>query len=179
MSQSAGSAMQLSDLMPICKRLPSASVDQLIGATKILSRAGGRMPLRALAKALGFNDEQVAGLVEFLSSLTLVEVKDGDIALTAAGKRMASAGIATRRRLFSERIVHLPIVREIVGRLTEQPDRSLPRDQLLDDLGAQACSADAESIFHHVANWGRYAELFTYDPSSGRVSLTDTAVSNF
>ncbi len=172
MSQSAGSAMQLSDLMPICKRLPSASVDQLIGATKILSRAGGRMSLRALATALGYDAEHVAGLVEFLSSLRLVEVRDRDIALTAAGKRIASAGIATRRRLFAELIIHLPIVREIVDRLAEQPDRSLPRGQLLDDLGAQACASDADRIFDHVAGWGRYANLFSYDVSSGQVSLT-------
>ena len=30
MSQSGGSDIQLVDVMPICKRLPSASVDQLI-----------------------------------------------------------------------------------------------------------------------------------------------------
>src|SRR5258708_17728419 len=154
MAQWAGSGMELSDLLPICKRLPSASVDQLIGATKILSRAGGRMSLRALATALGYDAEHVAGLVEFLSSLRLVEVRDRDIALTAAGKRIASAGIASRRRLFAELIIHLPIVREIVDRLAEQPDRSLPRDRLLDDLGAQACASDAGRIFDHVAGGG-------------------------
>ena len=171
MSSIGSSAIELSDLMPICKRLPSASVDQLIGATRILSRAGGRTSLRALAAALGYDAEHVAGLVEFLSSLRLVEVRDRDIVLTAVGMRIASAGIAARRRLFAELIIHLPIVREIVDRLAEQPDRSLPRDRLLDDLGAHACASDADRIFDHVAGWGRYANLFSYDASSGQVSL--------
>jgi len=164
--------MQLSDLMPLCKRLPSASVDQLIGATKIVSRGGGTTTLRALAKALDYDDEHVAGLVEFLSSLSLVEVRDREIALTAVGKRIASAGIAARRRLFSERVIQLPIVREIVDRLAGEPDRSLPRDKLLQELGAQACASDADRIFDHVVSWGRYANLFSYDASSGQVRLT-------
>ena len=172
MSPSAGSALELSDLVPICKRLPPASVDQLIGATKVLSRAGAGATPRALAKALAYDDEHVAGLVEFLSSLGLVEASGHGIALTVVGKRVASAGIATRRKMFSELLVRLPVVRKIVDRLAGEPDRSLPRDQLLEDLGAQACSSDAEHIFDHVASWGRYADLFSYDAASGRVSLT-------
>lgn len=172
MSALASSAVQLSDLMPICERLPSASVDQLIGVTKIVSRAGGRTTAHALAKALAYHDEHMAGLIEFLSSLTLIEVSGHEIALTAAGKRISSAGIAARRRLFAELVVRLPIVRKIVDRLAAQPDRSLPRDELLEDLGAQACASEAERIFDHVASWGRYADLFSYDASSGQVSLT-------
>ena len=172
MSASESPAAELSDVMPICKRLPSASVDQLIGATKVLARAGGGTTFRALASALGYNDEHMAGLAEFLQSLKLIEVRDHDIALTAAGKRIAAAGIASRRRLFSELILRLPIVHTIVERLAREPDRSLPRDQLLEELGAQACASDAEPIFQHVLNWGRYAELFSHEPTSGRVTLT-------
>ena len=172
MSTLASPAVQLSDLIPICERLPSASVDQMIGATKIVSRAGGRTTAHALAKALDFHDEHMMGLVEFLSRLSLIEVSEHEIALTAAGKRMASAGIAARRRLFSELLIRLPIVRKIVDRLSAQPDRSLPRDALLEDLGAQACASEAGRIFDHVASWGRYADLFSYDAESGQVSLT-------
>lgn len=172
MSAIGSSAIQLSDLAPICKRLPSASVDQLIGATKILSRAGGRLTPRTLAAGLAYDDEHLAGVVEFLSSLDLIEVSENEIALSAVGKRIASSGIASRRRLFSELIIRLPIVRKIVDTLTGQPNRSLPRSKLLEDLGAQACASDADLIFDHVATWGRYAGLFSYDASSGLVSLT-------
>jgi len=158
--------------MPMCKRLPSASVDQLVGATKIVSRAGGRTTARALAAAFAYDDEHVAGVIEFLSSLNLVEVRDREIVLTAVGRRIASSGIASRRRLFSDLIVRLPIVRKIVDMLADQPDRSLPRSKLLEDIGAKACASDADLIFDHVATWGRYADLFSYDASSGRVSLT-------
>ena len=166
------SATQLSDLAPICTRLPSASVDQLIGATKILSRSGGRLTPRMLAMALAYDDEHLASVVEFLSSLGLTEVSENEIALSAVGKQIASSGIASRRRLFSELIVHFPIVRRIVDILADQPNCSLPRTKLLEDLGAQACASDADLIFDHVATWGRYAGLFSYDASSGLVSLS-------
>jgi NitT/TauT family transport system ATP-binding protein len=162
---------QLSDLIPICDRLPSASIDQLIGATKVISHADGRMSHRKLAAALRFNDEHTAGVIDFLSRLGLVEAIGSEVALTAAGNRIASSEMHARRRLFAELAIRLPIIREIVDALAGQTSRSLPRRKLLDDLGAQSCASDADRIFAHVVAWGRYAGLFSYDAPSGLVSL--------
>jgi NitT/TauT family transport system ATP-binding protein len=162
---------QLSDLIPICSRLPSASVDQLIGATKVISHAGGRMNHRKLVAALRFNDEHTVGVIQFLSLLGLVDSIGSDVVLTVAGNRIASSDISARRRLFADLALRLPIIREVVDALAGQSSRSLSRSQLLSDLGAQSCAADVDHIFGHVVAWGRYAGLFTYDAPSGLVSL--------
>jgi NitT/TauT family transport system ATP-binding protein len=164
-------AAQLSDLLPICRRLPLVMVDQLIGVTRVMSHAGEHVSHARLAAALHFDDEQTAGVLEFLSSLGLVEVSDHDAALSEDGKRIASARIAARPRLFRELAIRLPIMREVLAALTREPTRSLPRGILLEALGAQSCALEANRVFDHVIAWGRYAGLFAYDHQTGQVSL--------
>jgi NitT/TauT family transport system ATP-binding protein len=163
---------RLSDLVPICDRLPAATIDQLIGATRVISRAGGRMRHNKLAAALRFNDEHTAGAVGFLARLGLVEQIGGDIALTGDGKRIATAGIPARRRIFAELAIRLPIIREITTLLAGEPGGSLARGELLERLGAQSCAADADRVFDHVIAWGRYANLFAYDAAAEQVTLS-------
>jgi NitT/TauT family transport system ATP-binding protein len=171
MSSLNSATAQLADLIPICTRLPLSNVDQLVGATKVLANADGRMSHREFALALAFGDEHMAGVTEFLVSLDLIEVIGMEVALTAVGKRIARAGINMRRRLFSELALRLPIVRKVVDTLASRPNRSLQRGKLLDDLGASSCAGDAGRLFDHLVAWGRYAGLFSYEASSGMVSL--------
>jgi NitT/TauT family transport system ATP-binding protein len=168
MSAQSNPTGELADLIPICARLPLINVDQLVGATKILANANGRMSRREFALAFSYGGEHVVGATEFLAG---VEVIDGEVALTAIGTRIAHAGIDTRKRLFSEVALYLPIVRKISDTLESQPSRSLPRSRLLNDLGAAACAADADRLFDHLLAWGRYADLFSYDPANGMVTL--------
>ena len=172
MSEVATPTAHLSDLAPICARLSSVSIDQLIGATRVISRAGGRMSYGKLAASLHFDDEHTVGAIEFLSRLALVQVIGSDVTLTAAGKDIALARIPARRRIFAELALHLPIIREIVDSLGDEASRSLPRAKLMDKLGAQSCPLDADHVFDHVVAWGRYAGLFSYDVATGQVSLS-------
>jgi NitT/TauT family transport system ATP-binding protein len=162
---------QLADLIPICTRLPLNNVDQLVGATKILANADGRMSHREFALALAYDDEKMTAVTEFLVALELIEVIGREVTLTVVGKRIAHAGINMRRHLFSELALRLPIVRKVVDTLANQPNRSLQRGKLLDDLGAPSCGADAGRLFDHLVAWGRYAGLFSYEAASGMVTL--------
>jgi len=171
---SAGTTVtaQLSDLVPICARLPSASIDQLIGATRMISHAGGRMSHHGLVKALHFDDAETAGAIEFLSRVRVVEVIGNEVALTAVGKDMASATIPARKRIFGELAIRLPVIREIVDFLAGEAGRSLPRETLMDKIGARSCPSDADLVFDHLVAWGRYAGLFSYDAATGEVRLS-------
>jgi NitT/TauT family transport system ATP-binding protein len=171
MSAQNSARAQLADLITICARLPLTNVDQLVGATKILANADGRMSHHAFAMALAYSDEHMAAVTEFLVSLDLIEVIGGEVTLTAVGRRIARANIDMRRHLFAELALRLLIVRKVVETLARQPNRSLHRAKLLDDLGASSCGADAGRLFDHLVAWGRYAGLFSYEAASGLVTL--------
>jgi NitT/TauT family transport system ATP-binding protein len=101
----------------------------------------------------------------------VVELMGSEVALTTAGNRIASSSILARQRLFAELATRLPIIREVIEALAGQSPRSLPRSELLANLGAQSCASDADRLFDHVVDWGRYAGLFSYDASSRLVRL--------
>jgi NitT/TauT family transport system ATP-binding protein len=149
------------------------SIDELIGMTKVIARAGGRMSRRKLQAMINFDDEQIVGIIEFLILLGLVEMKATEVVLTTAGSRVSSSSIPARRGAFAELATRLPVIRDVLDVLASDSTRSLPRSKLLDELGAQtcACAEDAERVFDHVAAWGRYAGLFSYDAANGLVSL--------
>jgi NitT/TauT family transport system ATP-binding protein len=117
------------------------------------------------------SDEHTVGAVEFLSRLGLVEAIGVEIALTDTGKRIASSRIPARRRLFAEVAIRLPVIHEIIDVLARQPGRAMSRGELLEFLGAQSCSSDADRLFDHMVAWGRYAGLLSYDADTGDVSL--------
>lgn len=165
------STAQLIDLVPICNRLPSMSVDQLIGATRVIARAGSHVSRRKLGTALHLDDENIVGLLDFLSRLGLVEAIGSEIALTESGKSISASKMPDRRRLIAEPALRLPIVLEIVEALRTQSSRSLPRNKLLKDLGAHTCPSDADRVFDHVMGWGQYAGLFHYDRETELVRL--------
>jgi hypothetical protein len=131
MSAQNSARAQLADLITICARLPLTNVDQLVGATKILANADGRMSHHAFAMALAYSDEHMAAVTEFLVSLDLIEVIGGEVTLTAVGRRIARAKIDMRRHLFAELALRLPIVRKIIETLARQPNRSLQREKVL------------------------------------------------
>lgn len=162
---------QLSDILPMCSHLPSQTVDQLIGATRVMSHAAPRLTANGFGDLLGLDAEQTAGLLEFLSCLGLVTASGREIALSELGKRIARAGIAGRRRLFRDVALRLPVLRALVEQLASEASRSLTRNQLLDALGAQSCRLDADRVFDHMISWGRYAGLIVYDAETRRVSL--------
>jgi NitT/TauT family transport system ATP-binding protein len=171
MSAQDSARAQLASLITICARLPLTNVDQLVGVTKILANSDGRMSHHAFALALAYGDEHMAAVTEFLVSLDLIEVIGREVTLTAVGKRIARARIDMRRHLFAELALRLPIFRKVVETLARQPNRSLQREKLLDDLGASSCGVDAGRLVDHLVAWGRYAGLFSYEAARGLVTL--------
>jgi NitT/TauT family transport system ATP-binding protein len=172
MSPGATLTTHLSDLVPICTGLPAASIEQVIGATRVISHAGGHMSQHMLAQAVHFDDEQIVAAIEFLTRLGVIEVPGSEVALTTAGKRVASAKILARKRVFAELATRLPVIREILHLLAREADRSLPRETLMDKIGARSCPSDAALQFDHVVAWGRYAGLFSYDAAHRKVTLS-------
>jgi hypothetical protein len=71
MSVAAREAAQLSDLVPICSHLPSASVDQLIGATRVISHGGGRLSHAQLLAALHLDDEQTVAWGRYAGTMPI------------------------------------------------------------------------------------------------------------
>jgi len=123
----------LHDLVSICSKLPAVSVDQMIGATRIVSHSPfkGQATVRKLAATLAFSDQQILALVDFLRLLDLIEIDDGKVSLTKHGTDFARASMTERRNIFADGLVmRIPIMRRMVDKIASDPTRSLSRTRL-------------------------------------------------
>jgi len=100
----------------------------------------------------------------------MATVSEGDLLLTALGKAYADASILARKELIAARILRIPIVLRIYEALQQDDNRRIDRGYFLgklrDEYGEQA-----EAELENLIQWGRQAELFSYDQGTGELFL--------
>ncbi|MGA7808246.1 nitrate/sulfonate/bicarbonate ABC transporter ATP-binding protein [Bradyrhizobium sp.] len=120
--------------------------------------------------ALGIND--LFSIAAALHMLELAELDDGDIKLTAAGRLFAEGGTEERKRLFREHLVRfVPLAAHIRQVLDEREGHQAPRARFEFELEDHLNPADADHTLRAVIEWGRYAELFSYDDTTRTFGL--------
>src|SRR5271165_176115 len=134
-------------------RLPDASVQQLSGLVDTLTEA----PYHGRA------DLQLLGLAH---------VSGGDIELTALGRTYAEADMLARKQLFAEAVLkHIPLATHIRRVLDERPGHRAPAARFLRELEDHLSESEAQRVLDTVINWGRHAEIFSYDSDTEVLSL--------
>ncbi len=96
---------------------------------------------------------------------------EGDVKITPQGRAFAEADISSRRRLFREALTHVPLMQQIVTALESKSDHTMPLEFFRDLLDERLPAHDVEQQIETALNWGRYADIFTYDSESDRLRL--------
>lgn len=106
--------------------------------------------------------------------LDLADTEEGDLVLTEAGKHFAEAGVLEEKKVFREQaLAHISILRQIVQALEAAPRHVLPEEHFLQFLELHFSEADAQAQLETAINWGRYAELFTFQENRGMFRLEE------
>jgi len=96
--------------------------------------------------------------------LEFAELKDGTIKLTAAGRVFAQSSTDERKRLFREHLIcFVPLAAHIRHVLDEREKHRAPRARFEFELQDHLNQGDAAKTLRTAIEWGRYAELFSYD----------------
>src|SRR6266446_1688421 len=155
-------------------RLPDASVQQLSGLIDSLSEAPyhGRADLPLLADEESLVMDELFPLIETLQLLGFAHVSAGDIELTALGRTYAEADMLARKQLFAEAVLkHIPLAAHIRRVLDERPGHRAPAARFLRELEDHLSESEAQRVLDTVINWGRHAEIFSYDSDTEVLSL--------
>lgn len=155
-------------------RLPKVDISEMTGLIETLnSEEFNRVTdLPELAESLHLDIDELFPITESLEILGLVQVKEGDIELTTAGKTMASADLLQQKTLFARHLIsHVPLARHIRRVLDERPEHRASEDRFLRELEDYLSDEAADDVLKVVIDWGRYAEIFAYDANSGILSL--------
>ena len=111
------------------------------------------------------------GMSRVLSNINL-EIEEGDIRLTEAGKRFARGELEERKKLFAQHLVaYVPLAGHIKRVLDERASHRAPASRFRDELEDHMAEEQAERTLRAVISWARYAEVFAYDEESGVFSL--------
>ncbi len=154
--------------------LPRVSTNTMAGFMEALVAApyNGVADLPHLADDLTMEIDELFPVAETLQLLRFAEVAEGDIKITAAGRRFAEAEVDVRKRLFGDHLVtYVPLAGRIRRVLDERPTHVAPASRFREELEDYMSEDYAETTLRSVTNWGRYGELFAYDEAAQVFSL--------
>lgn len=170
----AGRAAAGSDRASLGYRLPPANINAFLG---LLERVGsgpdyGREDLPELAGDMNLEVDDLFPLVDAADLLGFATVREGDIQLTAQGQRFATAEMQGQKELFAQALLErVPLVAHIRTVLEHRPGQRAPEERFLRELEDFMGAEDAEKVLATAIDWGRFAELYEYDYSSGVLTL--------
>jgi NitT/TauT family transport system ATP-binding protein len=163
-----------SGMASLYTRLPILSATRVTGLAEMLEEPpfNGIAGLPVLAAQLSMELGDLFRISEVTQMLGFAELRGGDLHLTTAGKTLATADLAGRKRLFANHLLRsVPLAAHVCAVLAEREDHTAPRQRFLGELEDQLSPADAESTLSAVIGWGRYAEVLAYDSRRRMFSL--------
>jgi NitT/TauT family transport system ATP-binding protein len=154
--------------------LPHARVGGIAGLTELLRDRGGREDLFRLAEELVMDVEDLLPILEACVLLGFAWLKEGDVEITPEGIRFADADIQQRKVLFRQAALeHVTILKQIDSILKRKADHAIADEFFHDILDEHFAEDEVQRQFETAMNWGRYAEIFDYDRTAGRLVQTE------
>ena len=143
--------------------LPIAGVDGLSGLAGMVAHHDGRCDLADLSDDLGLEIDDVLPLVDALELLGLARISDDDLLLTERGTAYAGADVQQSKTIFAEAALGAPLVRLITTSLHQNPGSAMRAGFFRDLLAHHYTSEQITQQLETATDWGRYAELYSYD----------------
>jgi NitT/TauT family transport system ATP-binding protein len=154
------------------RALPKVAISDLAGLLEHLSELpGDREDIYRLPDELHIDPSHMLSLTEAAEIMGFATVQKGDINLTSLGETFAEASIQARKEIFATRIRRLPLTRWLITMLTYSENRALDWDVIQTALELEFPKEEAEKQLDTLINWGRYAELLSYNDDKALVYL--------
>jgi NitT/TauT family transport system ATP-binding protein len=136
---------------------------------------GGTEDLYHVADDLQLEVDDLLPIIEATTLLGFAKIREGDVEITAQGKVFAETDIETKKNLFREAaLAHVDLLQKMHKTLESKSDGSMPLQFFHDLLDEHFSEEDTEKQIETALNWGRYGEIFTYDPQTDRLRLHRT-----
>jgi NitT/TauT family transport system ATP-binding protein len=155
--------------------LPHARPGGITGLVELLMDRGGTEDLYHVADDLHLEVDDLLPIVEATTLLGFAKAREGDVEITPQGKAFAEADIDAKKNLFREAaLAHVDLLQQMRKTLESKSNGSMPLQFFHDLLDEHFSEADTEKQIETALNWGRYGEVFTYDPEADRLHLHRT-----
>jgi NitT/TauT family transport system ATP-binding protein len=155
--------------------LPHVRAGGIAGLLEILADRGGRDDLHRLAADLKLEVDDLLPIVDSCEMFGLAGVEQGDVQITEQGRAFAAADIQQRKKMFRAAVLaSVPLLQQMDSALRAKADGTMPAEFFHDLLDEHFSDDEARRQLDTAIQWGRYAELFDYDSTTGRLSRTES-----
>jgi NitT/TauT family transport system ATP-binding protein len=157
--------------------LPHARPGGIAGLLELLADRGGAEEMYHIADDLLLEVDDLLPLIDAAVVLGFAETREGDVRITPQGREFAEADIQRRKGLFRHALLsHATFLQTIDSALHQKSDHSMPLEFFRDLLDEHFSQHDVQLQIDTALNWGRYAEIFSYDPEADTLRLHPPAV---
>nr|BBH92077.1 ABC transporter ATP-binding protein [Thermogemmatispora argillosa] len=152
--------------------LPHVAPADIIGLLELVQARGGRADLAELGRELQMELDELLPLVDAADLLQLARPQAGDLVLTEIGRQLAEADVQEEKRLFRQQaLARVALLRRIAEDLAATPEQRVDAKRYLERLREHFSEGEAEAQLQTIIEWGRYAEVFTYQEEAGIFGL--------
>lgn len=146
------------------EKIQEVPAGALTGFIELVEDLGEKVDLYKLADQLSLDLGDFLPIVEAAQLLEFATILQGDIDLTDLGHQFAEASVLDRKILFKEQLIkNVPIIEKIVWVLHSKSNRKMEREFFVEILEKHFGAEEAEHQLDILIDWGRYAELISYD----------------
>jgi NitT/TauT family transport system ATP-binding protein len=150
--------------------LPHAKRGAIAGLLELLNDRGGKEDLYRIAEELRMEVDDLLPIVEAAHLLSFARSDRGDVEITPRGKAFAEADILERRELFREAALeNVTLLQQMSSALASKSDHEMPLEFFRDLLEQHFSDEEAQRQIDTALNWGRYADILTYDSHRDRL----------
>lgn len=151
--------------------LPPVSINEIIGLLEFVSAQGGRVDSFSMAQTLKKDFGQILFLAKAAELLELVDTPRHSIVLTEQGKRFVQADVTARKKMVHSALLELKLCQAFYQRLQNSPNFILSYDTALEFVLELLPGEDNQRLLDTLIQWGRYGELFGFNPDAKEVYL--------
>jgi NitT/TauT family transport system ATP-binding protein len=158
---------------PRFQKLPHSRPGGVAGMLELLIDRNGEEDMYHVAEDLLLEVDDLLPILQAATLLGFASVREGDVAITPEGRSYAEADIPTRKALFRKAALdRVALLQQIRSALINKSDHSMPLEFFRDLLDEHVSAEETNLQVETALDWGRYADIFTYDSETDRLHLS-------
>ncbi|MFQ5598353.1 MAG: AAA-associated domain-containing protein [Nitrospiria bacterium] len=153
--------------------LPQVSASKVIGLLEYLDDHHGKEDIYRLAETVHYELGELLAVIKMAEMLNLAETPGGDVVIRDLGENLLKNKMAQRKRIIREQLRKLKIFQRLIRFLQQSEEGRSNREAALEALSQWLPHENTEDLFKTVVNWGRFAEIFGFNPDTQTLYLDE------
>lgn len=151
--------------------LPNTGMTKILGLCEALDDRGGRDDVYRLARDLQLKFGELVLTIKGGEALRLLSTPGADVMLEPLGKKVIEVKMNEKKAILREQLKQLGLFQHFVQLLQQQPERSLPKDAVIEEIAKALPHENTTQTFNTLLNWGRYGEIFNFSRDTNTFAL--------